>query len=107
MITEHDLQEAIAECEGKRNPSTDTCVKLAAFYAIKDRLYPSKDQQEEPVISPRYSYAAEPIPQSEFRQAILGVDEEEFLSVMDELMSTVKTLMPRLYDGVMRKLSKN
>ena len=44
MITEKDLQEAIAECEGQRNPNANTCVKLAAFYIIKDHLFP---QQEE------------------------------------------------------------
>ena len=37
MITEMDLQEAIAECQGKRNPNADTCIKLAAFYIIKAR----------------------------------------------------------------------
>ena len=30
MITEHDLKEAIAECEGNRNPDARTCIKLAA-----------------------------------------------------------------------------
>ncbi len=40
MITEHDLQEAIAECQGKRNPDANTCIKLAAFYTIKEHLFP-------------------------------------------------------------------
>ena len=47
MITENDLQEAIAECEGVRNPTANTCLKLAAFYTIKDKLYP--EPQIEPV----------------------------------------------------------
>ena len=104
MITEKDLQEAIAECEGKRNPSADTCLKLAAFYTIRDKMYPSKkDDEDKKVEMPRYSYAGEP-EQTDFRQAIIGVDAELFVDVMDELMSTLKELMPRLYDGVMRRL---
>ena len=40
MITEQDLQEAIAECQGERHPNANTCMKLAAFYTIKNELYP-------------------------------------------------------------------
>ena len=39
MITEKDLQEAIAECKGKRNPDSSTCIKLAAFLIIQEHLY--------------------------------------------------------------------
>ena len=39
MITEKDLQEAIAECQGQRNPTTSTCIKLAAFYTIRRELF--------------------------------------------------------------------
>lgn len=35
MIKLEDLEEAIAECQGQRNPNADTCIKLAAFYTIK------------------------------------------------------------------------
>ena len=121
MITERDLQEAIAECEGQRNPTANTCMKLAAFYAIKDKMYPDNNNQvynnnmlgisNSNQSMPAYSYAQPNIhdsnnsePKSEFRQAIIGMDAEEFLSVMDELMSTIKVMVPRLYDGVMRKL---
>ena len=34
MITEQDLLEAIAECQGQRNPNANTCIKLAAYYII-------------------------------------------------------------------------
>ena len=37
MITERDLIEAIAECEGERDPTAYTCLKLAAFYYLRDR----------------------------------------------------------------------
>ena len=43
MITEQDLQAAIAECEGVRNPTSNTCLKLAAYYTIKDKMYPNNN----------------------------------------------------------------
>lgn len=105
MITEHDLAEAIAECEGQRNPNANTCLKLAALYTIKDKMYPNDVQRSE---KPTYSYAADPgaDQSTEFMQAVIGMNADEFLEIMDELMSTLKTLVPRLYDGVMRKLTK-
>lgn len=36
--------------------------------------------------------------------AIDGRNPDDIWPIMDELMSTLQVLMPRLYDGVMRKL---
>lgn len=113
MITEHDLQEAIAECEGQRNPSSNTCLKLAAFYTIRDKMYPSKEQKEqrieniEPVFYSKQSTngKVEYESKTEFGKVVYGMDVKDFISVMDELMTTLKVLSPKLYDGVMRKLS--
>lgn len=112
MITEKDLQEAIAECEGQRNPNANTCIKLAAFYTIRQHMF----GQPEP--SGTYSYAAEP-PESvvepdtisyesdtEFSQAIYGMHTDDVISLMDELMSALQVVQPRLYDSVMRKLNQ-
>lgn len=107
MITEYDLQEAIAECEGQRNPSANTCLKLAAFYIIKDKLFPAKQEVE--MMHPQYSYAMSTEieePKTEFLQMIDGKNPADYLDVMDELMTTVKALIPKLYDGVMRRLSE-
>lgn len=114
MITEHDLKEAIAECEGQRNPSANTCLKLAAFYTIKDKMYPEPDMETgtEPVF---YSRATGPkIPEgkvetqsdTEFSRLIDGMDYTQLIPVVDELMTTLQAIMPRLYNGVMRKLSE-
>ena len=112
MITEHDLQEAIAECEGQRNPTANTCIKLAAFYIIKKHMFGEEDSEPE-----RYSYAPapeqtgpEPVidyeSDTEFSQAIAGRDPLEIWSIMDELMSTLQVVNPRLYAGVMRKIAE-
>lgn len=107
MITEHDLDTAIAECQGKRNPDASTCIKLAAFYAIKKELY---GEEKQPV-QPAYSYAPAPNrnrieieSDSEFARAIDGREQADILPVLDELMSTLKVIQPKLYNAVMDKL---
>lgn len=107
MITEHDLEQAIAECQGERNPNANTCIKLAAFYTIKNELY---GQPERSPSLPSYSYATgqtiDYSSDTEFSQIINGKDPSTVWPVIDELMSTIQALMPRLYDGVMTRLQE-
>ena len=105
MITEHDLQEAIAECEGQRNPNSNTCLKLAAYYTIKDRMYPDSKDPAQPVFYSRASAPVETVSDTDFSRTISGMDTAQVISVMDELMTTLKVVAPRLYAGVMNKLS--
>lgn len=108
MITEHDLQEAIAECNGERNPNSNTCIKLAAFLTIKREMFGSSEV-EQPL---PYSYSAPPDNTlnynsgTEFSNAIQGVDKDKLMSIMDELMTALQVVNPRLYDGVMREVMK-
>lgn len=106
MITEQDLREAIAECQGQRNPNASTCIKLAAFLTIQKELYGEKE-------TPSYSFASSP-PEyddyivfdgdSEFAEAIDGKKQEKVLPILDELMSVLSAIQPRLYRGVLDKL---
>lgn len=106
MITEHELLEAIAECQGQRNPNSSTCIKLASFYTILDHM------REEPSSSeiPSYSFASETENTityqsgTEFADAVYGRNVDEIMSVVDELMSTLSVINPSLYAGVMRRL---
>jgi len=107
VITEYDLQEAIAECQGERNPTANTCIKLAAFYILKDHLFPAGEPPA------TYSFASGPTENtiqlesgSEFSRMVNGRDPGEVWPVMDELMDTLAATWPRLYDGVMRELQK-
>lgn len=110
MITERDLVEAIAECQGERNPNANTCVKLAAFLTIKNELFGKAEPTEDTLPSnlSGYSYAAGPTidysSDTEFSQIINGKDPSVVWPVIDELMSTIQALMPRLYDGVIQRL---
>lgn len=113
MITEKDIQEAIAECQGVRNPNASTCIKLAAFYILQDHLFPPKDEQTENP-APVYSYAPPPENQAEttidyysdteFSDAVGGRPVAEIMPIIDELMSVLQATNPRLYAGVMRKI---
>lgn len=107
MITEKDLQEAIAECQGVRNPNASTCIKLAAFLTIRKELYGEKDEKAE---VPLYSFdypAAETIGyygDTEFAQTIEGRKPDDIWPIIDELMTTVQVVQPRLYQAVIRKI---
>lgn len=106
MITKKELHEAIAECQGQRNPNASTCIKLASFYTILDHM------REEPSSSeiPNYSFASETENTikyqsgTEFADAVYGRNVDEIMSVVDELMSTLSVINPSLYVGVMRRL---
>ena len=104
MIKEEELLDAIAECQGQRNPNANTCSKLASYYVILDHM--KKDEKAEPVVH-EYSYAPPPISyesDSEFGRKVRNLDPDEVMALMDELMETLAVLYPRLYEGVMSKL---
>lgn len=112
MITEQDLQEAIAECQGQRNPTASTCVKLAAFYTIRRELFgEGKDAVQLPS-GYSFSPAPDPVPETkivnpgetEFAQVINGRDQAEIWPLMDEMMDTIQAIHPRLYRAVMDRL---
>lgn len=106
MITERDLDEAIAECQGQPHPNANTCIKLAAYYIIKDYMIDSKNG-----ISNDYSFNSKFVEQkinydsgTPFSNIIKDKSIDEVLEIMDDLMTTLQLINPRLYEGVMRKL---
>ena len=105
MIRENDVREAIAEMQGQKNPNANTCIKLAAYYTILDHL-----TDKEPRYSEMSSYSAgesaiEYEGESDFAKAIRGRNPGDIWPVMDELMTTIQVIHPRLYNGVMAKLT--
>lgn len=105
MITIDDLKAAIAECEGERNPNANTCMKLSAYYTLL------REKQGKPDIS---GYSSAPAPsvsetvdyysETEFGQLVQDKPVKDVLSVMDELLSHLSAVQPRMYDGTLRKL---
>ena len=104
MIKEEELRDAIAECQGQRNPNATTCIKLASYYTILDHIT-DDSKMEKPL---QYSFAPPPQTEydsgTEFSDRIQGMDIQDVLAVMDELMTTLSVVNPRLYAAVLRKL---
>lgn len=119
MITLQDLDTAIARCQGESNPNANTCIKLAAFYTIRQEMF---GEAEKSVVIPAMSgYSTQQLPSptteraekiidydsgTEFSAIINGADAFSVWEVMDELMTVLQATNPRLYDGVLRKIQK-
>lgn len=95
MITEKELDEAIRQYENADDPTAQTCITLAAFYAVRDHLFPQDALYDD------YIYSSD----SDFGQMVGKRDIEAVLSLMDELMETLRVLQPPLYESVMQRLS--
>lgn len=109
MIYETDLDESIARYQGEVNPSIETCRKLAACLIVKREMFGNPEPLP---VGQSYSFAAEPAETptidydsgTEFSDAIKGRDPAEIWPWLDDLMTTIQTLYPRLYDNAMRML---
>ena len=108
MITEKDLQNAIAECQGERRPNANTCIKLAAYFTIYDHLFPKQAELTEEIQPVTFRTVDEGIiddyGDTDFYRAIKGRKAADIWEIMNELMETLQVINPRLYDGVMRQL---
>ena len=107
MITEQDLKEAIAECQGQRNPDSSTCIKLAAFYTIKNELF----GKSEKFTAPSYSYAPPPSDSivsydsgSEFSGVIQGRRVNDVFTSIDRMMRELKALQPKMYYDILDEI---
>ena len=82
--------------------------KLAAYYTIMEHM------QDNSMPAQKYSFAAGPPPSavvdyqgtSEFAECARGMPLNDFMAVMDELMSTLQILNPKLYNSVIRRVSE-
>lgn len=112
VITEQDLQAAIAECLGKRNPDAKTCMMLAAFLTIKNFLYPDKEQHED-VRMP--SMLPEPVqdgtisveePDTDFLRAVNGQRMDNVVGVINDAMGVLYIKNRALYNAILRNLEQ-
>lgn len=109
MITKQDLQIAIAECQGVRSPTANTAIKLAAYYIILDHMDNKPETQELYKPYESYSYSTEPVvaysSDTEFGKAITGIPVNKMCEIVDELMTALAVVNPKLYDKAMLKFS--
>jgi hypothetical protein len=104
LITENDLRQAIAECQGERSPNANTCIKLASYLTIQEHLFGEPDSSA--------AYAAQPESQpiegityysdTAFSRSVRGKDTDSILAIVDDLMTTLQAVCPRLYRITMR-----
>ena len=97
MITEQALLEAIAECQGERNPDARTCRNLASFYTILDHM-----TELQPTFN-QYS-GDDGYTGSELSRAIQEKGLANVLPALDELLDAVQVYNPKLYNSFLRKL---
>lgn len=107
MITVDELKAAIAEMQGERNPNANTCIKLAAYYTILNELQGKPDTSGySSATAPSVSETVDYYSETEFGQLVQDKPIKDVMSVMDELISVLSAIQPRLYNGVMRKLNE-
>ena len=112
MITEQDLQAAIASCQGELHPNANTCMKLASYLTIRDHMYPEPKEELRLIPEPTgYSYAPAPedplveySSKTDFGRTIAGRRAAEIWPIIDELVEAVQVINPRLYASFMDKL---
>lgn len=102
MFSKAELIEAIEELE--TSPATfQNAEKLATFYQLYDHLYAPRLSDSKPVPTGEvtiYNYGG-----SEFLEAIGGQDAEEVWKIIDELMTAIKALNPRLYNATLDRIN--
>lgn len=103
MFSKAELLDAIDELEA--SPATyQNAEKLATFYLLYDHLYIDKEpmnriEKVREVTIDRYG-------DSEFLEAITDKKPEDVWKVIDELLSILKTLNPRLYEATIDRIKQ-
>jgi len=101
MFSKSQLLDAIEGLEA--SPATfQNAEKLAVFYQLYDHLYAPRIADSNPVPTGEvtiYKYGG-----SEFLEAIGGQDAEEVWKIIDELMTAIKALNPRLYNATLDRI---
>ena len=103
MITEKDLNEAIAECQGVINPTSNTCIKLASYFTIKEHMFGGdkmSDMRSIPSVADVITISGD----SEFAERVNGRSISDVMPIIDELMATLQVVNPRLYNSVINRL---
>ena len=84
--------------------------KLANLYTIRDRMdrevHPAPYEvsySAAPAVA-GYSAVVEDYGDSDFLRAVYGKDQTAAWAIMDDLMDTLHTVNPRVYECVMRKI---
>lgn len=104
MISMEQISGEIAALEEEK-PTHTLMQKLANLYTVRDHMV----IDSEPAVSPTTVEIRETIPDimsdSKFMQTIVGRNVKSVISVIDELMETLRIINPKLYESVLRQLN--
>lgn len=115
MITEFDLQEQIAKIQGMTTPTSNDCVKLAAYITILNSMKADADGETRSApdaVKMQYSSAEPPQNTIEYSfectvlNALNGREINEMCEFTDELMQALYTVNPELYRFAVRRLKE-
>lgn len=106
MFTKVELLDAINELSESKH-SIQNCERLAAVYTVLDHLFP--EDPENIGFEAKYSMdnGVEKIKeygQSQFLKAIAGKNPDEIWLLIDDLMTALQVLNPKLYQSFLDKL---
>lgn len=104
MITEHDLREAIAACQGERNPTSSTCIKLAAYLTILDSMTPKGEPERGYSMAPPLEPIIQTTGDSEFAEKVNGRKLADIFPEVESLVEAVQVVNPRLYNSFIARL---
>jgi hypothetical protein len=103
MFSKRELLEAIDELEA--SPATyQNAEKLATFYSLYDHLYVEKEPMSR--IESVREVKIDRYGDSEFLEAITDKNPEKVWKVIDELLSILQTLNPRLYEATIDRIKQ-
>ena len=98
MITMEQINGEIDILENEK-PTHTVMQKLAALYTVRDHMILAAQPQGTVVID-----AIPDFGDSEFAHAVSGRSPREVMAAMDDLVTAVQVVNPRLYNCLMRKI---
>lgn len=101
MISLDQISGEIASLEEEK-PTYAAMQKLSALYIVRDHMILGDEKEPQIIVSGKIPMISE----TEFSKIIYDRDTKEILTVLDELMETLRMIQPRLYEAVMRKIEK-
>ena len=101
MVDLDIINGTIAEWEAK-DLTFVVVERLAWLYIVRDHALINQPENKEPVIMPAVAISTG----TEFMEACSKADPVKMWNVLDEFMSTVQVLQPKLYEATIDKLKK-
>lgn len=103
MFSKNELLDAIDELE--MSPATyQNAEKLATFYTLYDHLYVKKEPMNR--IESVREVTIDKYGDSDFLKAITDRNSQDVWMVMDELMSMLQVMQPKLYQATIDKIKE-